>query len=169
MCLPEDVSWERANDPYNSHSGVGGYQQGEVEVTLRPQANQQLRRLCPGHTLIFSKCHQRCSRPQLRALQKGRLLGEVSPSCKWSHSGGKGGGVAQKPYSPPRPFLPAFNPSHLNFSSPLPTSSLPGLQRAARGLGVSHAVGNGKPQQFSENSSPHEPGPVTRPGRRLPQ
>lgn len=88
--------------------GWGAISSGEVEVTLRPQANQQLRRLCPGHTLIFSKCHQRCSRPQLRGLQKGRLLGEVSPSCKWSHTGGKGGGVAQTPYSPPRPFLPAW-------------------------------------------------------------
>lgn len=72
----------------------------------------------------------------------------------------------------PGPFSPLCNPSHLNFSfsgacSPLPTSSLPGLQRAARGMGVSQAVGNGKPQQFSENSSPQEPGPVTRPGRRL--
>lgn len=67
---------------------------------------------------------------------------------------------------------PLCNPSHLNFSlsstcSPLPTSSHAGLQRAARGMGVSQAIGTGKPQQFSENPSPFEPGRVTRPGRRL--
>lgn len=50
----------------------------------------------------------------------------------------------------PGPFSPLRNPSHLNFSlsgtcSPLPTSSQPGLQRAARGMCVSQAIATGKP------------------------
>lgn len=49
---------------------------------------------------------------------------------------------------------------------PLFQPPLPGLQKAACGMGVSQAVGNGKPQQFSESSSPQEPRPVTRRGRR---
>lgn len=81
-----------------------------------------------------------------------------------------GVGSAQKPYAIPAPSppSPAAQPPPRSFPSPLQPLQLPPLfqpphclasRRQRGGTGVSGAVGTGKPQQFSENPRPREPGP----------